>query len=164
MPEGGFFKPSGGFFVVFAHKFAKEKHHAEVGLRTRQAVFGGGFIEREGLADVLGGAVEAEMTNEGLAVVFFSQLLFWVGQVAHRVGLTALGFHRLGQLFFGFFMPVEYGLFIPLPRQFVVFGYAQAVAVHIAHLIHGVGIAQAHGLLQAAHGGIKVLLDTLPGE
>lgn len=98
VPEGGFFKLSGGFFVVFAHKFAKEKHHAEVGLRTRQAVFGGGFIEREGLADVLGGAVEAEMTNEGLAVVFFSQLLFWVGQVAHRVGLTALGFHWLAAL------------------------------------------------------------------
>ena len=61
-------------------------------------------------------------------------------------------------------MPVEHGLFIPLPRQFVVFGYTQAVAVHIAHLIHGIGIAQAHGLLQAAHGSFEILLDALPGE
>ena len=51
-----------------------------------------------------------------------------------------------------------------MPRQFVVFRYAQAVAVHIAHLIHSVGIAQAHGLLQAAHGGFEILLDALPGE
>ena len=37
---GGFFQPMGGFFQIFAHKFAVEEHHAQIGLRFGQAEFG----------------------------------------------------------------------------------------------------------------------------